>query len=99
MSSLQEKLSNLWRDIKWAVSTATKPDEEEFKLAARFLLFLAFIAGAFQIFFHMAGLYLNSFIFRQPLPTLGDPARETVAVLASFVAITAILIYILIKLR
>ncbi|MEM1787028.1 MAG: hypothetical protein QXK67_00730 [Pyrobaculum sp.] len=99
MSSLREKLSNIWRDIKWAISTATRPDEDEFKLATRFLLFLAFIAGAFQIFFHIAGLYLNSVIFRQPLPTLGDPLKEAVAAMTSFIAIVAILIYLLIKLR
>ncbi|RFA93338.1 hypothetical protein [Pyrobaculum aerophilum] len=99
MASPQEKLEKLWRDIRWVVSTASRPDDAEFKLTARFLLLLTFIAGAFQIVFHIAGLYLNSAVYRTEVTTLGDPVKETVATLASIVVILSVLIYLMIKLR
>jgi preprotein translocase subunit Sss1 len=99
VASLQEKLENLWRDIKWVVSTASKPDDDEFKLTARFLVLLAFIAGAFQIVFHIAGVYLKSAVARSTIPTLGDPVKETVAALTSIGVILAALLYLMAKLR
>ncbi|ABL87640.1 conserved hypothetical protein [Pyrobaculum islandicum DSM 4184] len=99
MSSLQEKIANIWRDIKWVISTATKPDEEEFKLTARFLVLLAFVAGAFQLVFHLAGVYINSAVYKQTVPTLGDPIKETVTALVSIGVILVGLIYLMAKLR
>jgi len=99
VASLQEKLLNIWRDIKWMVSTASKPDEEEFNLTAKFLALIAFIAGAFQIVFHVAGVYINHFVYGTPLHTLGDPVKETVAVLVSITLIFIGLLYLMTKLR
>jgi hypothetical protein len=102
--SLQERLANLWRDIKWVVSTATRPDEEEFNLTAKFLVLLAFIAGAFQVVFHLAGVYINHLVYGTPLYmllvyTLGDPVKDTVAVLVSITVIFVGLLYLLVKMR
>jgi preprotein translocase subunit Sss1 len=99
VASLQEKLLNLWRDIKWVVSTASKPDEEELNLTAKFLALTAFIAGAFQIVFHVAGVYINHFVYGTPLYTLGDPVKETVAMLVSITLIFIGLLYLMTKLR
>ncbi|ABP51158.1 MULTISPECIES: hypothetical protein [Pyrobaculum] len=99
MSSLEEKLENLWRDIKWVVSTASKPDESEFSATAKFLLLLAFVAGAFQIVFHIAGVYLLQAVSRAPVYTLGDPVKETVAALSSITVIVLGLLYLMYKLR
>ncbi len=99
MASLWEKLLNLWRDIKWVVSAASRPDEEELNLAAKFLALIAFIAGAFQLVFHVAGVYINHFVYKTPLYTLGDPIKETVAVLVSITLIFVGLLYLMIKLR
>ena len=98
MASLQEKLLNLWRDIKWVISAASKPDEE-FNLTAKFLALIAFIAGAFQIVFHAAGVFINRFVYGTPLHTLGDPIKETVAVLVSITLIFIGLLYLMTKLR
>jgi len=97
--SLWEKLLNLWRDIKWVVSAASRPDEEELNLAAKFLALIAFIAGSFQIVFHMAGVLINRFVYKTPLYTLGDPIKETVAVLVSITLIFVGLLYLMTKLR
>ncbi len=99
MTSLQERLANMWRDIKWVVSTATRPDEDEFNLTAKFLVLLTFIAGAFQIVFHVAGVYINHLVYRTTLYTLGDPVKETVAVLVSITVIFVGLLYLLVKMR
>ena len=99
MVSLQERLANMWRDIKWVVSTATRPDEEELNLTARFLALIAFIAGAFQIVFHVAGVFINRFVYKTPPHTLGDPIKETVAVLVSITLIFIGLLYLMTKLR
>jgi preprotein translocase subunit Sss1 len=99
VASLQEKLLSLWRDIKWVVSAASKPDEEELNLVAKFLALIAFITGAFQIVFHVAGVYINHFVYRTPLYTLGDPIKETVAVLVSITLIFVGLLYLMTKLR
>jgi len=97
--SLQERLANMWRDIKWVVSTATRPDEEEFNLTAKFLVLLAFIAGAFQVVFHLAGVYIRNLVYGTPVYTLGDPVKETVAVLVSITVIFVGLLYLLVKMR
>jgi preprotein translocase subunit Sss1 len=97
--SLQERLANMWRDIKWVVSTATRPDEEEFNLTAKFLVLLAFIAGAFQVVFHLAGVYIRYLVYGTPVYTLGDPVKETVAVLVSITVIFVGLLYLLVKMR
>ena len=76
MTSLQVRLANMWRDIKWVVSTATRPDEDEFNLTAKFLVLLTFIAGAFQMVFHVAGVYINHLVYGTTLYTLGDPVKE-----------------------
>lgn len=99
MVSLQERLANMWRDIKWVVSTATRPDEEEFNLTAKFLVLLAFIAGAFQVVFHLAGVYIRYLVYGTPVYTLGDPVKETVAVLVSITVIFVGLLYLLVKMR
>lgn len=99
MASLQERLANMWRDIKWVVSTATRPDEDEFNLTAKFLVLLAFIAGAFQMVFHVAGVYIKHVVYRTTLYTLGDPVKETVAVLVSITVIFVGLLYLLVKMR
>ncbi len=99
MASLQEKLLNLWRDIKWVISAASKPDEEELNLVAKFLALIAFIAGAFQIVFHVTGTFINSFVYKTPPHTLGDPIKETVAVLVSITLIFIGLLYLMTKLR
>jgi len=99
VATLQERLANMWRDIKWVVSTATRPDEEEFNLTAKFLVLLAFIAGAFQIVFHMAGVYINHLVYGTTLHTLGDPVKETVATLASITVIFIGVLYLLVKMR
>jgi len=97
--SLQARLANMWRDIKWVVSTATRPDEEEFNLTAKFLVLLAFIAGAFQVVFHLTGVYINHLVYGTPVYTLGDPVKETVAVLVSITVIFVGLLYLLVKMR
>ena len=104
MVSLQERLANMWRDIKWVVSTATRPDEEEFNLTAKFLVLLAFIAGAFQVVFHLTGVYIRHLVYGTPLYTLpvytlGDPVKDTVAVLVSITVIFVGLLYLLVKMR
>jgi preprotein translocase subunit Sss1 len=99
VASLWEKLLNLWRDIKWVVSAASKPDEEELNLVAKFLALIAFIAGAFQIVFHVTGVYINHFVYKTPLYTLGDPIKEIVAVLVSITLIFVGLLYLMTKLR
>jgi len=99
VASLQERLANMWRDIKWVVSTATRPDEEEFNLTAKFLVLLAFIAGAFQVVFHLAGVYIRHLVYGTPIYALGDPAKETVAVLVSITVIFVGLLYLLVKMR
>jgi preprotein translocase subunit Sss1 len=99
VASLWEKLLNLWRDIKWVVSASSRPDEEELNLVAKFLALVAFIAGAFQIVFHVAGVFINRFVYKTPLYTLGDPIKETVAVLVSITLIFVGLLYLMIKLR
>jgi len=97
--SLQERLANMWRDIKWVVSAATRPDEEEFNLTAKFLVLLAFIAGAFQVVFHLAGVYIRHLVYGTPVYTLGDPVKDTVAVLVSITVIFVGLLYLLVKMR
>jgi preprotein translocase subunit Sss1 len=97
--SLQERLANMWRDIKWVVSTATRPDEEEFNLTAKFLVLLAFIAGAFQVVFHLTGVYINHLVYKTQPYALGDPVKETVAVLVSITVIFVGLLYLLVKMR
>ncbi|MEZ0319352.1 MAG: hypothetical protein ABWK05_05085 [Pyrobaculum sp.] len=99
MSGLEEKVSNIIRDIRWVISTATKPDDEEFKLTSRFILLLVFIAGAFQLVFHIAGVYLRSAITGTPAATLGDPVKESMAVLSSMVVILVGMLYLMFKLR
>ena len=99
MASLQERLTNLWRDIKWVVSTASKPDEDEFNLTGRFLLLLVFVAGAFQIVFHVAGVYINHLVYNTPIYTLGDPVKDAVATLVSITAIFIGVLYLMVKLR
>jgi preprotein translocase subunit Sss1 len=99
MASLQERLENLWRDIRWVISTASRPDDDEFKLTARFLVLLAFIAGVFQIAFHIAGVYLKSAVAKSAIPTLGDPVKGAIAALTSIGIILAALFYLIIKLR
>ncbi|ACB40580.1 hypothetical protein [Pyrobaculum neutrophilum] len=99
MASLREKLEQILRDVRWVVSTASKPDDDEFKLVSKFLLLLAFVAGAFQLVFHLAGVYISGVVYNQPVPTLGEPAREAAAVLASIAVIVVGLIYLTAKLR
>ncbi len=99
MASLREKIMNVLRDIKWVVSVARRPDENEFKTTTRFLFFIIFVAGVFQLVFHISGLYLSSFIYKQPLASLGDPIAESIAVLVSMGIILVGMLYLLIKLR
>jgi len=68
-------------------------------LSAKFLVLLAFIAGAFQVVFHLAGVYINYLVYRTPVYTLGDPVKETVAVLVSITVIFVGLLYLLVKMR
>ena len=98
MPSLEERIANLIRDIRWVISTAARPDDEEFKLTVRFLLFLVFVAGAFQLVFHVAGVYVRGVVYGQWLAPL-DPVRESIAILTSLIIFFAVTLYLLIKLR
>ncbi|MEM1597523.1 MAG: hypothetical protein QXP31_01255 [Pyrobaculum sp.] len=99
MSGLEEKTSNTIRDIRWVISTAAKPDDEEFRLTSRFIVLLVFIAGAFQLVFHIASVYLRSAITKTPIDTLGDPVKESIAVMTSMVVILIGMLYLMFKLR
>ncbi|MFN3804637.1 MAG: hypothetical protein ACK4SY_06250 [Pyrobaculum sp.] len=99
MSSLGEKVAKILKDIQWVISVARRPEEGEFKLTTRFLLLLVFVVGVFQFVFHIAGVYLTSFMFRQPLATLGDAVAESIAVFTTMAAMLAAMIYLLVKLR
>jgi len=96
--SLEEKIANLIRDIRWVIFTAARPDDEEFKLTARFLLLLVFVAGAFQLVFHVASVYIRGAVYGQWLAPL-DPVRESIAILTSLIVVFAATLYLLAKLR
>ncbi|MFN7106058.1 MAG: hypothetical protein ACK4M3_05685 [Pyrobaculum sp.] len=99
MSSLGEKVGKILKDIQWVISVAKRPEEAEFKLTTRFLLLLVFVVGVFQFVFHIAGVYLTSFIYRQPLAALGNAVAESIAVFTTMAAILAAMMYLLFKLR
>ena len=98
MPSLEEKIVNLIRDVRWVISTAARPDDEEFKLTTRFLLLLVFMAGVFQLVFHVAGVYIRGAVYGQWLAPL-DPVRESIAILTSLIIVFAVTLYLLAKLR
>lgn len=98
MPSLSERIMNIIRDIRWIISVASRPDEHEFNTTAKFVLLLVFMAGVFQIVFHVAGVQIASATAHQPLPTLGG-VRDAVAVISSLVAMLVVMLYLMAKLR
>jgi preprotein translocase subunit Sss1 len=99
LARLRERLLNFWRDVRWTVTAARKPDDRELKLAVKFLLVSAFVAGVVQVVFHVIGTYVMSYVYRQPVHSLGDPVKGAVVVLVSVTAIFIALMYLLAKLR
>jgi len=56
------------------------------------------VAGAFQLVFHVASVYVRGAVYGQWLASL-DPVRESIAILTSLVVVFAITLYLLVKLR
>jgi len=100
--SISEKLKNILRDIRWIISIASRPDQTEFSIFAKFLLLVTFAAGVFQFVFHIAGTYILAYSAKVSVRSLAEelgPTHELIAVISSISVIFAILIYFLVKLK
>lgn len=95
MASLWERLSRLIRDIRWVLAVASRPEEGELSMASRLLLLLVFAAGLFQLFFHVAYVYMVGAASYLAL----DPVRQSIAMISSLSVILALMVYLMLKLR
>ncbi|MBP1449637.1 MAG: Sec translocase subunit gamma [Thermoproteus sp.] len=94
-----EKIKEFIRDARWVISISERPSEREFKMAAKFIAFLAFAAGVLQFIFYVANVYMMEYLNKAAVQTYQfTPAQEAAAVLSSLLVIFAGLIYIAIKL-
>lgn len=97
--AIDEKIKEFLRDARWVVSIAEKPSSKEFNLVVKFLLFLAFAAGAIQFVFYIANVYMTEYLSGSNIAAYAlSPTQEAIAVVSSLLIIFAALIYIMIKL-
>lgn len=95
VASLWERIYRLLRDVRWILSVASRPDEGELAVVSRLLLLLVFVAGVFQLFFHVAYVYMTG---AAAMATL-EPVSQSVAIMSSLVVILALMIYLMFRLR